>query len=77
MWLHTDGIEVPSRAASSAIADAGVVLDQTEDGQLPGGHTRGVHLAAQMAVEMDQHRPEPVGDVDGSGGQQRSLKFII
>jgi hypothetical protein len=24
-----------------------------------------VHLAAEMTVQMQQHRPEPVGDLDG------------
>ena len=65
MWLHIDGIDVPSRAASSATPIPGVPSIETEQRELSGRHTGGVHLPAQVAVEMEQHGPEPVGDVEG------------
>ena len=48
--------------------DARGALDQAEQRELSGRDTRGVHLAAQMAVQVEQHRTEPVGDVDGFAG---------
>ena len=78
MWLHTDGIDVPSRAASSATPIPGLPSIRPSSESCPARHARGVHLAAQVTVQVEQHRPEPVGDVDGLvGGDWHQCKLII
>ena len=67
MWLHTDRADVPPRVATSPHPDAGAVMDRGEQRHLAAAHPDSVQLAAEVPVEDDERRAQPVGDGHGVG----------
>ena len=63
--LDIPGTEIRSSAASSRMPIPGEQLDLDEQRDLAAGHAQRVNLAPELAVELQQHRPEPVGDGGG------------
>src|SRR5204863_3518328 len=51
-----------------AYADPRPPLDREQEGGLPAGDAERMNLSPQVAVELQENRPEPVRDGDGIGG---------
>jgi len=61
------GAEIPSRAARPLTPMSRALSDRDEERDLPAGDAERVDLAPQVAVELQQHGPEPVRHRYGIG----------
>ena len=59
----------PLAVGELADADPGRVPDRGEHRHLPGGDVERVKLATQVAMELQQNRPQPVRELDRIGNQ--------
>ncbi len=67
--LGHPGLRHPLALGERADADQRLGLDLVEERDLAAGDAQRVELAAQLAVQLEQDRPQPVGDGDGICGE--------